>query len=52
MTLSLATRLLNKEKRFLGGNPSFVCFYLFDVICFRMHALFLLLIDTWESHQA
>lgn len=24
MTLSLATRLVNKEKRFLGGNPCFV----------------------------
>ena len=30
MTLSLATRLVNKEKRFLGSNPCFVCFYLFD----------------------
>ena len=46
MTLSLATRLVNKEKRFLGGNPSFVCLFgcLFDFICFRMNVLFFLLL--------
>ena len=49
VTLSLATRLVNNEKRFLGGNPSFVCLFVFVCVIlfvFVCVIFFLLLIHA------